>query len=499
MHLEYRLVAATADQCDTPCAVVGVYEHGVLSPAAAAIDAASGGALQRLVASGDLSGRVGSHLWLYNLAGIKAPRVLLVGLGKQEHFGAADYDLAVRHAAGALAAAPIHAATSWLTELPVANRDAAWRVRSAVIGNDHAIYRFKLSGRKDGADAKPAAQLAELSLVGEAGLADAVAQGRGIAKGIAFARELGNNPPNICTPAWLAEQARQLAAEHAGVAVEVLEPEQLRALGANALLAVGEGSVNTPRLIVLRWNGGGEAKPYALVGKGVTFDSGGINIKPGPGMEEMKFDMCGAASVLGAFRAVVELQLPINLVTIVPAAENMPGGKSYRPSDVLTTLAGITVEVLNTDAEGRLILCDALAYAKRYEPQAIVDTATLTGACVIALGKHAHGLFSADDALAAELLAAGEQSLDRAWRLPLWPAYQAQLDSANADIANIGGKSAGAITAACFLSRFTDGMRWAHLDIAGTAWNEGRKGQATGRPVGLLVEWLIGKAGTRAA
>lgn len=492
MHPSFSLVTAAVDTCDCPCVVVGAFENGDLGPAAAAIDQASGGALKRRIDAGDFSGRAATRLWLYDLPGVKSPRVLVIGLGKRDSFRAADFRRAVHEAARALVNAGITEATSWLTELDVPGHDLDWRVRTAAMASDHATYRFRLRGTKATADTP---RLATLRFVAADSAADALTQGTGIARGIAFARKLGNNPPNICTPEWLGEQARQLAAHHDGVSAEVLGPDALRELGANALLAVGEGSANTPRLIVLRWNGGGEAKPYALVGKGVTFDSGGINIKPSPGMEEMKFDMCGAASVMGTFLAVVEMKLPINLVVVVPAAENMPGGKSYRPSDVLTTLAGITVEVLNTDAEGRLILCDALTYAKRFQPQAIIDTATLTGACVVALGKHAHGLFSADDALAEELLEAGETALDRAWRLPLWADYQAQLDSANADIANIGGKSAGAITAACFLSRFTDGMRWAHLDIAGTAWDEGRKGQATGRPVGLLAQWLIARAG----
>lgn len=269
----------------------------------------------------------------------------------------------------------------------------------------------------------------------------------------------------------------------------------MRELGMGALLGVAAGSANRPRLIVLQWRGGGDAQPHALVGKGVTFDSGGINIKPSAGMEEMKFDMGGAAGVLGAFLSAVLLKLPINLVCVVPAVENMPGNNAQRPSDVVTTMSGTTVEILNTDAEGRLILCDALTYVRRFNPQVVVDAATLTGACVVALGKHATGLMSKDDELAQQLLGAGEATLDRAWRLPLWDDYQSQLDTGYADVANIGGKYAGAITAGCFLSRFTDGLRWAHLDIAGTAWEEGRKGSATGRPVPLLAQWLLDRAG----
>ena len=267
-------------------------------------------------------------------------------------------------------------------------------------------------------------------------------------------------------------------------------------MGMGALLAVGQGSANPPRLVVLRWQGAGPAdKPYVLVGKGITFDTGGVNLKVAGGIEEMKYDMCGAATVLGTFLAAVRMKVPLNVVAVVPAVENMPDGNSYRPSDVLTSMSGITIEVGNTDAEGRLILCDALTYARRFEPAAMVDVATLTGACVIALGKHAHGLMSKHDDLADELLAAGQATLDRAWRLPLWDDYQQQLESAFADVYNIGGKGAGAITAGCFLARFAEGQRWAHLDIAGTAWDEGRKGMATGRPVPLLAQWLLDRAG----
>jgi leucyl aminopeptidase len=318
-----------------------------------------------------------------------------------------------------------------------------------------------------------------------------------IAAGVRFARELANLPPNICNPAYIAAQAQAFADTQGKVSCTVLDDVDMEKLGFGSLLAVARGSVNKPRLIALEYKGGNEGdKPYAFVGKGVTFDSGGISLKPGAGMEEMKFDMGGAAGVLGAFVAAVKMGLKLNLVCVVPSVENMPDGDSYRPSDVLTSLSGLTIEVLNTDAEGRLILCDALTYtAQTYQPQALIDAATLTGACVVALGKHATGLMSKHDDLAAELLAAGEETLDRAWRLPLWDDYQAQLDSGFADVANIGGKSAGAITAACFLSRFTDGQRWAHLDIAGTAWDEGRKGLATGRPVALLAQWLLDRAG----
>ncbi|HSN00712.1 MAG TPA: leucyl aminopeptidase, partial [Rudaea sp.] len=358
--------------------------------------------------------------------------------------------------------------------------------------SDAQAYRYTATFKPKPKPARP--EISTIAFSAPAAAAGALAQASAIAGGVRFARELGNLPPNICTPAHIAEQALKLAQEHPGVTCEVLEEEHMQKLGMGALLGVAMGSANAPRLIALQWRGAGEAQPYALVGKGVTFDSGGINIKPSAGMEEMKFDMCGAASVLGAFLAAVEMKLKLNLVCVVPAVENMPGGRAQRPSDVVTTMSGQTVEILNTDAEGRLILCDALTYVQKFKPQVIVDAATLTGACVVALGKHASGLMTQDDALAHELLAAGEATLDRAWRLPLWDDYQSQLETGFADVANIGGKYAGAITAGCFLARFTEGFRWAHLDIAGSAWDEGRKGSATGRPVPLLSQWLLDRA-----
>lgn len=490
MRIKFQLVQSPVTETAADCIIVGVYGDGTLSPAAAAVDAAAEGALQRRVKAGDLKGKKGTTLWLYDLAGVASPRVLAIGLGEAEGLDATRFAAAADAAAKALASAPIEAAASFLGEIEVAGKDAAWKLRTLALAADHAAYRFKI-GKKDASEKR----LTTLALAGPAEAAQALEHAGAIADGIRWTRDLANTPPNICTPAWLASEAERIAAEHEQVEAEVFGPEALREMGANALLAVGAGSENTPRLIVLRYTGAGDAKPFAFVGKGVTFDTGGINIKPSAGLEEMKFDMGGAAGVMGAFLAAVRMRLPINLVCVVASAENMPGGRSYRPSDILTTMAGITVEVLNTDAEGRLCLCDALHYVRRYEPQAIIDAATLTGACVIALGAHASGLMTADEELARELLAAGESSLDRAWRLPLWDDYQQQLESVNAEVANLGGRPGGAITAACFLSRFTKGMRWAHLDIAGTAWVSGRKGQATGRPVALLADWLLAQAG----
>jgi leucyl aminopeptidase len=493
MTLSFDLTQDAPETSAAPCVVAGVFEDGTFSAAAARVDEKSGGAIRRLFESGDVSGKLGATHLLFALAGIAAPRVLVVGLGDAKKFDAARFARANTEAARALKGLPLDRAVSYLTELDVPGKDAAWKVRSAALASDAQAYKYSATLRPREKSPKP--EFSAMAFAASASFAGALAQTSAIAQGVRFARELGNLPPNICTPAYIAEQAQKLAQEHPGVTCEVLEEEQMQKLGMGALLGVAMGSANAPRLIALQWNGAGEAQPHALVGKGVTFDSGGINIKPSAGMEEMKFDMCGAAGVLGAFLAAVEMKLKLNLVCVVPTVENMPGGRAQRPSDVVTTMSGQTVEILNTDAEGRLILCDALTYVQKFKPQIIVDAATLTGACVVALGKHASGLMTQDDALASELLAAGEATLDRAWRLPLWDDYQSQLDTGYADVANIGGKYAGAITAGCFLARFTEGFRWAHLDIAGSAWEEGRKGSATGRPVPLLAQWLMDRAG----
>jgi leucyl aminopeptidase len=490
MTVQFSLSSNAPESTATPVAVVGVYENGILTSAAARIDTAANGAIKRLVEAGDVTGKVGNVVTLLHLAGIAAARVLVVGLGAQKTFDAARYQRVSLEAARAIGRLPVTEATSWLTEIDVPGRDAAWKLRTAALATDHAAYRYTATVTPRD-KAQP-----ELAAIGFASPAEAeggLAQARAIAEGVRFARELGNLPPNICNPNYIADQARAFADKHEGVTFEALDRADMEREGFGSLLAVARGSANEPRLVILQWNGGKDGeRPYAFVGKGITFDTGGISIKPGLGMEEMKFDMGGAAGVLGAFVAAVEMKLPVNLVCVVPAVENMPDGNSYRPGDVLTSLAGITIEVLNTDAEGRLILCDALTYTgKRFDPHTLIDAATLTGACVVALGKHASGLMTKDESLSAELLAAGEDTLDRAWRLPLWDDYQSQLESGFADVANIGGKYAGAITAGCFLARFTEGRRWAHLDIAGTAWDEGRKGLATGRPVPLLAQWLL--------
>ena len=467
--------------------MVGAYADKRLTAAGQAVDAASGGKLSALLQRGDIGGKTGKTTLLHDLPGVTAPRVLVVGLGETAKFGVAQYLKAVGDAARTLKIGPVKSALFTLSDVAVKDRDAAWNIRQAVIAADHACYRYTATlGKKKNDDPG----LTHFAIAGED--ADALAQGIAIAAGVQTTRELGNLPPNICTPAYLAEQAQQLASEH-GAEAEILDETQMESLGMGSLLAVARGSANRPHLIVLKWNGAGDAdtKPYVLVGKGITFDTGGVNLKTQGGIEEMKYDMLGAGSVIGTFVAAVKMKLPLNLIVVVPAVENAIDGNAYRPSDVITSMSGKTIEVGNTDAEGRLILCDALTYAERFKPAALVDVATLTGACIVALGRYASGLMSKHDDLSNELLGAGETVFDRAWRLPLWDEYQTQLESSFADVYNIGGRWAGAITAGCFLARFTEGQRWAHLDIAGVSNDEGKRGMATGRPVGLLSQWLL--------
>ncbi|HOC11281.1 MULTISPECIES: leucyl aminopeptidase [Thermomonas] len=492
MSLEFHLNQTSPTTATVDCVVVGVFADGTLAPAASVLDSASAGRLQSLVARGDVSGKTGKTTLLHDLPGIAAPRVLVIGLGDAGKFGVPQYLKAVADAVRTLKTGPVGSVLFTLSDVAVQDRDAAWNIRQAVIAADHTGYRYTATlGAKNSKREEKGLVRFEIS----GSDTTALAQGIAIAQGVQFTREVGNLPPNICNPAYLAQQAQDFAAQHTGVDCEVLDDAAMEALGMGSLLAVARGSAQRPRLIVLKWSQGGDAKPYVLVGKGITFDTGGVNLKTQGGIEEMKYDMCGAGSVLGTFVAAVKMQLPVNLVCIAAAVENAIDGDAYRPSDVITSMSGKTIEVGNTDAEGRLILCDALTYAQRFEPAALVDVATLTGACMVALGKYATGVMTKrSHDLARELLDAGEMVFDRGWQLPLWDEYQPMLDSAFADVYNIGGRWAGAITAGCFLSRFTDGQRWVHLDIAGSASDDGKLGMATGRPVGMLSQWLLDRS-----
>jgi leucyl aminopeptidase len=493
--VEFSIKSGSPECGANGCVVVGAFEQGKLSAAAAALDRAAKGYLSGVARRGDLPGKLGATLLLHGVPGI-AGRVLVVGLGRQADFGDKQYREAVAAAVRALGATGAEEAALHLTELAVGRRDAAWKVAHAVTVGREVAYRFTRMKSKDEAP-RPALRRVALSVDRAAGkrAAAGLGQGLAIAEGMALAKDLGNLPPNVCTPTYLASQARELAKRYR-MKVTVLERADMERLGMHTLLSVAQGSAQPPKLIALEHHGGRKgAKPVALVGKGITFDTGGISLKPAGEMDEMKFDMCGAASVLGTMKAVGEMKLPVNVVGIVPTTENMPGGRATRPGDIVKSLSGQTVEILNTDAEGRLILCDALTYAERYKPAAVIDIATLTGACVIALGHVASGMFANDEAMAREVTAAADAVYDRVWRMPLWEDYQEQLKSNFADFANIGGRPAGAVTAACFLARFTRQFKWAHLDIAGTAWKSGREKGATGRPVPLLTQFLINRAG----
>jgi leucyl aminopeptidase len=496
--VEFSIKSGVSQATRSACVVVGVFEPRRLSTAAAALDRASRGHLARVLRRGDMTGKAGSTLLLHDVAGVAAERVLLVGLGRETEFREKQYRDAVAAAVRALNATGAEDATLHLTELAVARRDAAWKVAHAVAVAREGGYRFtRMKSR--GEEPEPALRRLALSVERAAArrAAAGLEHGLAVAHGTSLAKDLGNLPPNVCTPAYLADQARELAKRYR-MKVTVLEREDMERLGMHTLLSVAQGSARPPKFIVLEHRGGPKsARPIALVGKGITFDTGGISLKPAAEMDEMKFDMCGAAAVLGTLKAAGEMRLPLNVIGAIPATENMPGGRATRPGDIVKSLSGQTVEILNTDAEGRLILCDALTYIERFKPAAVIDVATLTGACVIALGHVATGLFANDDALAREVAAAGDTACDRVWRLPLWEDYQEQLKSNFADFANVGGRPAGAVTAACFLARFTRSFKWAHLDIAGTAWKSGKEKGATGRPVPLLTQFLINRTGRK--
>ena len=479
----------------TGCLVLPVSEGAGLEGASALVDRACGSRLSRLIAAEHFSGAAGRSMVAHALPGLAAARVVLMGVGKPGTLDAAGARKALSSALGTIRSTGTTDAVVLTEGMAVKDRDGAWLLRQLGMLAETGGYRYSRTLSKP----EPAPRLARLAVGLDTkpprALSVALSEGGAIGRGMNLARELGNTPANICTPTHLAEQARALARRHTRLRCRVLDEKQMLALGMHSLLSVTAGTREPARLIVLEYRGGTkDERPYALVGKGITFDSGGISLKPGAGMDEMKFDMCGAASVLGTMQALAETAPAMNVVAVVAACENMPSGSATRPGDVVKSMAGITIEILNTDAEGRLILCDALTYVKRFQPRSIVDIATLTGACVVALGKHATGLFSNDDALAAELLAAGNEAHDRAWQMPVWDDYQEQLKSNFADVANIGGPNAGSVTAACFLSRFTTGEKWAHLDIAGTAWEQGAAKGATGRPVGLLLRYLLSKA-----
>jgi leucyl aminopeptidase len=492
--MEFTIKSGSPEKQRSACVVVGVFDNRKLSLSAELIDRASNGYISEIIRRGDMEGKLGATLLLHNVRGTLADRVLLIGLGKERDFRDKEFRQAIRSAVKLLNETGSYEAVIYLTEEKVKRREVAWRVEHAVVVAMDAVYRFEQM-KSEPADVRRPLRKLTLSVPQRSDLAAgeaAAVRGLAIANGVDFAKDLGNLPGNVCTPGYLAERALELGKQFPEVKVTVLERPQIEALGMGSFLSVTNGSDEPPRFIVLEYEQSQrKQKPLVLVGKGITFDTGGISIKPAADMDQMKFDMCGAASVLGVFRTIGELRPKLNVVGLIPACENMPSGRATKPGDIVKSMSGQTVEVLNTDAEGRLILADALTYAERYEPEAVVDIATLTGAMVISLGHVASGLFSNNDTLARALIAAGDDSYDRGWQLPLWDDYQEGLASNFADFANVAGRAGGSITAACFLSRFTKKYDWAHLDIAGTAWKEGKEKGATGRPVPMLATWIL--------
>lgn len=491
--MQFVVKTASAASLKTATLILPVSEGRLQGETAQAVDSAANGAISAILERGDLQGKTAQTMLLHSLPGLKAERVLLVGIGKPDEIDTRQWRKIASAINSSLKGLNGTDATLAFQDVRIKGRDAYASVRLMVEVLAAGQYLFEEYKSKK---SDPRA-IAKITLLTEKSQQDnlekAVAHATAIAAGMAYTRDLGNLPPNVCHPIYLAGRAKSLGKQYKNLKVDILDEKKLKELGAGTFVAVGQGSDQPPRLIVLQYNGSGKSdKPHVLVGKGITFDSGGISLKPGPNMDEMKYDMSGAGAVFGVFVAALEMQLPLNIVGLLACAENMPSGRATRPGDIVTTMSGQTVEILNTDAEGRLVLCDTLTYAERFEPDSVIDIATLTGACIVALGSHTTGLMSNNDELARQLLEAGQTADDRAWQLPLFDEYQEQLDSPFADMANIGGPKAGTITAACFLSRFAKKYPWAHLDIAGTAWISGGKEKgASGRPVPLLVQYLL--------
>lgn len=495
--MEFVVKSGAPEKQKTACLVVGTHKK-IESASVTAVDALSDGLVTTLLKRGDLKSKAGQTLLLQQAPGLSCERLLLASMGDtNKPLTEKDYKKMVDAIVATLKGSNAKEAVIAGEDFKVDGKSIEWSVRQLVEAFEYSFYRFdqlKSSGDKDKQDPT----LKKITLLCDRKHSEQVKQGmiqgQAIGKGRNVTRTLGNLPGNICHPTYLADEAKALAKTHSKLTTKVLTEKQMDNLGMHSLLSVSAGSAQEARLICMEYkNGKKNAKPIVLLGKGITFDSGGISLKPGAAMDEMKFDMCGAATIFGVMNAVVELDLPLNIVGMVAAAENMPGPDATRPGDIVTSMSGKTIEILNTDAEGRLVLCDALTYAERYKPEAVVDVATLTGACIIALGHHTTGLMGNNEALNEALLSASKEAMDKAWELPMGEEYVRQLDSNFADLANIGGRAAGTITAACFLSQFTESYPWAHLDIAGTAWHSGKNKGASGRPVPMLVQYLLNK------
>ena len=488
-------MSASLENVKTKALIIGIHEGKSISQELKKLDVVSKGVLKKLINREELEGKVGQSLYIPSLLGAVAERVYLIGCGKKSSSLSKDQvNKILTKLISAAISSNADEATISLPSLKTSEGDE-WVLNqlSLIAENQSYTYDAKLNKKNVRVVKLKKLRISIDSSSSDAKLKKALKTGQTVGQGSNAAKDLANLPGNVCTPSYLAKTSQAAAKSYASLSCKVLGEKEMEKLGMDCLLSVGAGSAQESKLITIEYKGGKKGEqPHALVGKGITFDTGGISLKPGGAMDEMKFDMCGAASVIGTMQVVAELKLPINVVGIVASAENMPGSKATKPGDVVRTMSGLTVEVLNTDAEGRLVLADALTYAKRFKPQSVVDIATLTGAVIMALGYSTSGLMSNDDSLAKELLAAGDESCDRAWQLPLWDVYQKDLDSNFADIANIGGR-AGTITAACFLSRFTEEFKWAHLDVAGTAQFKGAAKGGSGRPVPLLSQYLINK------
>ncbi|MEE7626009.1 leucyl aminopeptidase [Methylobacter sp. Wu8] len=493
--MDYSVETAPLEELQCDCVIVGVYQDQQLSPSATALNNSTDGLINKIVSRGDLSGKNGETVLINAIPGSKIESILLVGLGENKPLSGKNYKKALLAAVNSLKKPQIKSVVCSLAECEVEGRDWQWKSRHIIEVFNDAAYQFTHTK----SDKETESRIAKISIAApETERASAQAgllQGKAVAEGMDLTKYLGDLPGNICTPTYLAEQAIELSKKYAGLDVKILEESDMASLGMGSFLSVSRGSRQPAKLITLNYQGGDKnAKPIVLIGKGLTFDAGGISLKPAAGMEEMKYDMCGGASVLGTLLAVAQLQLPLNIVGLIPSSENLPDGDANKPGDIVTSMSGKTIEIINTDAEGRLLLCDALTYAERYNPEVVIDIATLTGAVGVALGRVAMGVLGNDDALCNDLVAAGEIANDNAWRLPLWEEYQELLKSNFADMSNSGGKDAGTITAACFLARFAEKFRWAHLDVAATAWRTGPTKGATGRPVPLLSQYLINRA-----
>ena len=492
--MDYSIESSPLDKLQSDCLLVGIYENQQLSPAATQLDSQFDGLIGKLISRGDIKGKNAETLLINNLPDGNIARLVLVGFGDRSKVNRKQYRKALAAAIKTVKDSKVKAAGCALLDVDVDGADSQWKARQIVEVCNDGLYQYSATKKID--DKIPLQQLSIVVNDAQKSLAETgLQQGVAIARGVELAKQLADLPGNLCTPTHLAEQALVLAGQHDKLDCEILEESDMAALGMGSLLSVSRGSRQPAKLICLNYQGGDpNSKPIVLVGKGLTFDAGGISLKPGLGMDEMKYDMCGGASVLGLLRMATLLNLKLNIVGLIPSSENLPDGDANKPGDILTSMSGKTIEVLNTDAEGRLILCDTLTYAKKYNPDVVIDMATLTGACIVALGRVPSGLFGNDDKLCNDLLGAGETACDLVWRMPIWEEYQEQLKSNFADLANIGGPDGGSITAAVFLSKFAEEYRWAHIDIAGTAWRTGANKGATGRPVPLVAQYLLNRA-----